>query len=209
VELLGFLILCIFAFRHPFSQATYAWVSLIGNGTISILELVVIYTLADLLIFSRFSSLSWLRFVFGGSLAVLVLIAGAIAGTLADISTRTATNIFHVIDFGAGLVKAGILFTLFFMSRTLQISWRNWLTGIALGFGVSACIQLAGAALRDYFGHASLIPVDIVEMVGFHACVTIWFVYVLLPEHTDPHGRGLGKAEIASWSEELERIVQH
>lgn len=207
-QLLWFVVVASVAFHHPFSKIAYSWVSLIGNGTVSILELGVIYILADRLVFSRFSSLPRLRVVFGGSLVTLLLAAGAISGTLSDVSARTATNLFHVIDFASGLVKAGMLFTLFLLTRTLQISWRNWLTGVALGLGVSACIDLAGASLRNYFGYRSLIPIDVVETIGFHVCVVIWLVYVFLPERAGPQGQGLEKIEIESWNQELEKIVR-
>lgn len=74
-------------------------------------------------------------------------------------------------------MKAGVLLTLFILTHTLRISWRNWVIGIALGLGVEACFDLAGSALRDYFGNSSLITVDVVETIGFHICVVIWLVY--------------------------------
>lgn len=76
-ELLGFFVVAVVAFHHPSSSVAYSRVTLVGNGVGSILELAVIYALGNDLIFSRFRSCRLLRNVFGGSLAVLVLIAGA------------------------------------------------------------------------------------------------------------------------------------
>ncbi len=197
------------AFLHPFSRVAYQWVIAVGNAMNIIFVLCVIYELTKLLIFSRFSFLPALRAIFGGVLLALIFVTAAIAGTLSDVGVLSARNLFHVIDFSSGLMQVGMLLTLFILSRTLQISWRNFATGIVLGFGVSASIQLVGAALRNYFGSRSLIAVDIVEMSGFHVCVVIWLVYVLLPERTGPSGKGLGKQELESWNRELERMVRN
>ncbi len=209
VELLGFLIVCWVAFHHPFSRITYAWVSLVANGIVAILELMIIYTLAENLVFSRFPSFSLVRFIFGGAVATLLLAAGAISGTLSNVSAMSATNIFHAIDFSTSLVKVGMLLLLFMLTRTLRISWRNWVAGIALGFGVSACINLAGAVLRNYFGNPSIVAVDILEGTGFHICVVIWLVYFLLPERSFPVvDECLEKTELELWNHELEGVAR-
>lgn len=194
--------------HRPFSRVAYSWVVLLGNGLTSVLVLGVVYKLADILIFSRFS-FPRLRTGFAGTLAALVLFAGLISGNLAKITVPVASNILHVIDFCAGLIQAGMLLLLLGLSRALHVSWRNFETGVALGFGVSACILLAGAALRDHFGHGSIIAVDILEMTTFHISVVIWLIYALLPEGARPPGTGLDRRDLESWSQELRKMAQN
>ncbi len=195
--------------HRPFSRVAYSWVVLLGNGLTSSLVLAVIYRLADILIFSRFFSFPRLRAIFAGALAALILFAGLLSGNLSRITVPMASNILHVIDFCAGLIQAGMLLLLLGLTRVLNISWRNFEAGVALGFGVSSCILLAGAALRDHFGHGSIIAIDVLEMATFHISVLIWLIYALLPEQRPSSGGGLEKRQIESWNQELERMVRN
>lgn len=166
----------------------------------------VLYELTVKLVLSfSFAKLS--RKLFAGSFAILVLSSAAISGGLSDHSIYRGLNIFEDINFSSAFIKVGLLLVLLVFSRALNISWRNWLVGIALGFGVDACFDLSSAALRAY-GRTALISVDIVQGIGFHICVLIWLVYLLLPERPSAaSGSKLHKEDIEAWNEQLEKIV--
>ena len=89
-----------------------------------------------------------LRRTFRATLAVLVLGAAIGAGAFSDISFGRVTNLFQAVDFSSNLIEAGMVLALFVFAPCSKISWRNWIAGIALGLGVSACINLVSAALR-------------------------------------------------------------
>jgi hypothetical protein len=140
----------------------------------------------------------------------MLLLLSAVAGAmLPGISVQHVANIFQALDFTSSLLQTGLLLALFLFSRVLHIAWRNQSTGVALGFGIAASLELATAALRTYFGTSGFIAVDIVQMAAFHLSVVVWLVYVFLPERVPTFsGGGLQKSEIEFWNQELQRMVR-
>ena len=79
---------------------------------------------------------------------------------------------------------------------------------MALGFGTSACIGLAAAAVRSGLGESAFVGVDVMQMAAFHVSVVIWIVYLFLPDRTPAFaGSGLAKSEIQFWEQELQRMT--
>jgi hypothetical protein len=208
VQLLDFLATVMCALHSPFPYRVYGWILALGDGLNAILAVWVLYELTVKLVLSLscFAKLS--RRLFAASLAVLLLSSAAISGGLSDHSIHRALNLFEDINFSSAFIEVGLLLVLLVFSRALNVSWRNWLVGIALGFGVDACFDLSSAAWRAVYGRPALISVDITQGIGFHICVLIWLVYLLLPERPSrSSGSKLGKEELEAWSEQLEKIV--
>jgi hypothetical protein len=209
-EFIQFLVLfAVSRILPPTSTEAYRWVLVPGAAISSCLQFGVIYELADELVLSRSS----LAGVLGPGLrwgAAMLLLLSAVAGAmLPRISVQHVANIFQALDFTSSLLQTGLLLGLFLFSRVLHISWRNQSTGVALGFGVAASLELATAALRTYFGKSGFIAVDMVQMAAFHVSVVVWLVYVFLPERMPTFSGGsLPKSEIEFWNQELQRMVR-
>ncbi|HEY7354507.1 MAG TPA: hypothetical protein VH596_17185 [Terriglobales bacterium] len=123
---------------------------------------------------------------------------------------RHIMNILERVDFVSNLILTGTLLNLLFLSHVLKVSWRGWITGIAVGFGIYAAIGLIAAALRAELGVEALVAVDITQMAGLNICVIIWVIYLFLPERPFPNsGTGLAKSELEIWSKELEKLVSN
>jgi hypothetical protein len=209
-ELILFIVLFGIFLHSPFSGAMYRWVLVIGDGIGSILELGVIYELANELLLSRSSLATVLRPALRGILAVLLLGAAIGSGTLSGISVQRVFNVFEAVDFSSNLIQAGMVLGLFVFARALHVSWRSWVAGIALGFGVSACIDLAGAALRAGFGKSAFIAVDVTDMAAFHVCVVIWLVALFIADRKPSFpDANLKLSDLELWDKELQKMVQH
>jgi len=207
-EMLQFLTLLALSLLSPFPRDIYNWTLVLETGISSCLMLAVIYELANTLLLTQSSRASLLRPLLRWTLVVLVLAAGVSSGALFSMSVRRITNIFDVLDFSSALILAGMLLVLFLFSRTLHVCWRSLSAGIALGFGVTSCINLSAAALRSGLGRSAFVAVDITQMAAFHVCVVVWLVYLYLPDRTPAYaGRGLGKSDIQFWEQELERMT--
>lgn len=208
-ELAQFLTLFAISRMSSFSMVGYRWVLVAGLAIGTSLELGVIYELANDLLLPRSSLVGVLRPLLRRCGAALLLLAAILSATLREVSVERVMNIFQVLDFSSSLLLAGLLVTLFLFSRALHVSWRSWSTGVALGFGVSACIDLASAALRAEFGGNGFIAVDVTQMAAFHVCVVIWVVYLFLPQLAPQFvGRGLEKSDLEFWDQELQRMVR-
>ncbi len=186
----------------------YLWFLTCGAAVNGFLQLGVLYELADNLILSRTTLEKVLRPALTWTLGLLILIAAIASGTLHDVSRKHLTNGFEILDFFSSLIIAGMLIFLFVFSRALHISWRNRVTGVALGFGIMACVNLSTAALRSGLGKSGFVAVDIAQMAAFHVSVVVWLIYLLLPERTPVFaGRGLSESDIQIWDQELQRIT--
>ncbi len=208
-ELVQFVALFAIYLHSPFSAFIYKWALVVGTGISSILELGVIYELANELLLSRSTLASILRPVLQVILALLVL--GAAMGSVAvsEISVPRVTNIFEMLDFSSNLIEAGMVLALFIFARALRVSWRSWIAGVALGLGVSASIDLVSAGLRAEWGNRAFIAADLTQMTGFHVCVIIWLVSVFLADRTPPFPDGKLKiSDLEIWDQELQRMVQ-
>lgn len=195
--------------HSPFAVVVYKWTLVIGEGVGSILELGVIYELADELLLSRSSLVSVLRPALQVILALLLLGAGIGSGAFSGISVQTVTNIFEMINFSSNLILAGMVLALFIFARALRVSWHSWIAGVALGFGVSASVALISAALRAEWGNRGFVAADLTLMAGFHVCVVIWLVSLFLSDRTPPFPDGkLKVSDLELWDQELQRMVQ-
>lgn len=186
----------------------YEWMLACGLALTSVLKLVVLFYLGRELLQSRKRLAASLRPLMKWTLALLVLVAVAVCASFATLSPQRAVGTSEVVDFSSNLIQAGLLLVLFIFSRTLYVSWRRWPTGVALGFGVSACISLASAALRATFGKSIFMAMDIAQMAAFHICVLIWLIYLFLPDRPLAYtGKGLSESDILFWDQELQRMT--
>jgi hypothetical protein len=209
IQLLGFLGTLICSLHRPFSYRVYGWILMLGDSLSGIVAVWVLYELVSKLIVPRPTLVKLGQRLFAVALVILVLSSAAISGRLSDHSIYRALNFFEDINFSSAFIKVGLLLVLLVFSRALNVSWSNWFVGIALGFGVDACFDLSTAAWRAAYGRAALISVDIVQGVGFHICVVIWLVYLLLPEGPSRStGPKLHKEDLEAWSDQLQNIVR-
>lgn len=208
-ELVQFIVLFAIYLHSPFRADIYKWTLVVGDGINSILELAVIYELANELLLSRSSCSRLLGRALQAILALLLLGAAVGSGALSGISVQRVVNIFEMINFSSNLIEAGMVLALFIFARAMRVSWHSWVAGIALGFGISACIDLVSAALRAQWGQRAFMAVDLSQMASFHICVVIWLVYLFLAHPTPAFPEGKLKiADLELWDQELQRMVQ-
>jgi hypothetical protein len=208
-ELIQFLALFTIFLHSPFEAAIYKWTLVVGAGVGSVLELGVIYELANELLSSRSSVRSVSRPALRVVLALLVLGAAVGSGAFSGISVQRATNVFEMIDFSSNLIEAGMVLALFIFARALRVSWHSWVAGVVLGFGMSASISLISAALRAGWGDRAFIAADLTQMAAFHLCVVIWLVYLFVADRTSPFpDEKLKLSDLELWDRELQRMVQ-
>ena len=209
-DLLRFVFSAIFTFHSPPLLTAYRWgVLAIGNAVDALLILGVIYELATKVSFSRSSIISSLRWVFSGIITVLVFTAAVASATFPNVGLEKALRFSDTLDFCSGLIRVGVLLALLFLARALRIAWRGWPAGITLGLGVAASVDLAGAALRGALGRKALIPMDVMQMAGFHICVLIWLAYLFWPRSESIVTAETPKTvQLDAWNQEIERMIR-
>jgi hypothetical protein len=192
----------------PSSVGIYRWAFVVGFGIANLLELGVLFELSSELLLSRMSLAGTLRPLLNWILAALLLLAAAASAGFSAIGLQSATRVFETVDFISDFAQVGLLLSLFIFSRIFHISWRSWPTGIALGFGIWACINLAAAALRSGLGVSAFIAVDITQMAAFHVSVVVWLIYLFLPDETPASSPNtFSESEIQFWDQQLQRMT--
>ena len=94
-------------------------------------------------------------------------------------------------------------------AEALRLSWRSFMMGIALGFGVSASVGVTTSALRPHVGQSGSIIIDLIQMAAYQVCVLVWLGYLVMPERVPQITiKALQKKDIELWNQELQKMVQ-
>lgn len=196
----------LFISRSPKIFAAYHVLQDITQLVAVVLEIVILYQIADELILSRSRS----RFVLGKflrwTMAVSIVGAAVVTASMPRHKLEMLAVIFQTLALSSSISCLSLMTVLLLFTRMLRVSWRSLPAGIVLGFAISACSELAGSALYSVLGRAGYVTIDLVRMGGFHAEALLWLIYVLLPEKPKP-SNVLKPDEMSQWNEDLQKIV--
>jgi hypothetical protein len=113
-----------------------------------------------------------------------------------------------VLERGVRIVQSGLLLVLFLFASYLGMSWRSYVFGIALGFGIYASAELALVAIRTHIGADADQLYRWVKMIAFDFTTVLWTVYMLLPQAKHQTVTSLPKSEAAVWEQALMEYLQ-
>jgi hypothetical protein len=162
-------------------------------------------------VFGLYSSVAKLgRSLIGGVGVLLVLVATMAAAYSSRDNIHWIISGAHVLEQTIYLIECGLILFLFVFAAYFNLRWSRSAFGIALGLGVSACVHLATWALaaNGDFSAQNRILLDFAHMITFHACVLIWFYYLLVPgkSPTAPAAQ-TPEHNLDLWNQELERLI--
>ncbi|MGZ4814946.1 MAG: hypothetical protein ACXVZV_06040 [Terriglobales bacterium] len=106
------------------------------------------------------------------------------------------------------VVQLGLILVLFAITKYLHLRWRNYLFGIALGFGFYALITLVVLVVRMTYGKPVMVMADLVWGTAYCAAVLIWTMYVLQPEVAKVPIVSLPSHELEKWDEALKTLLK-
>ena len=185
-----------------------SWFSLLFEAFLKFL--VIGEILSKLL--TPYSSISRMgRTLISGCGAVLVLLAGVVAGFAhGDNPTRLISG-YHLLEQTVFVIELGLIVFLFLFAAYFHLSWDRLSVGILLGLGISSCEHLATWAIvanASPSEHTRTL-FDFLGMATYHLCVLIWFYYVLVPQKVVTKSMvPLPENNLAVWNRELERLLQ-
>jgi hypothetical protein len=149
------------------------------------------------------------RYLFCGSIGILLLIATVVGISAPATSTDPLFNATYAMDRAVSVLQCGLLISLFAFSRYFSLSWRSHAFGIALGFGIFASVELATSSVWLRLGAFGNRAVNLVTMATYHLCVLIWMFYLLRPEQPTSYiSSPPPKHDLDVWNNELQRLVQ-
>jgi hypothetical protein len=149
------------------------------------------------------------RYLFCGSIVVLLLIATIVAVSAPATNTNFLFNLTYALDRAVSVLQCGLLISLFAFSRYFALSWRSHAFGIALGLGIFASVELATSSVWLHLGDFGDRAVNLFTMATYHLCVLIWMFYLLRPEEpTSYFSNPPPSHDLDVWNNELQRLVQ-
>ena len=184
------------------------WGGLIVEGILKFALIGEIFTYA----LSSYSSVAKLsRFMIRG-VGVALILTAALAAAYAPASSRFGIiSGAHILEQTIYLIETGLLAFIFLFSAYFRLTLARPVLGISLGLGISACVHLATWALLANGGlpESKKVLLDFVNMGTYHACVLIWFYYLLFPQKIVAKlAVPLPENNLALWNRELERLLQ-
>jgi hypothetical protein len=146
--------------------------------------------------------------------AVAVVLVFAAVGAAAYAQARNTLPLIlsvHLLEQTIFLVESGLLLFLFVFAAYFHLRWPGKSFGIALGLAISASVHLGTWAVLantdPFFPGRTLL--DFLNMATYHACVIVWFYYLLYAEDRYPQpALSLPEHNLGALNQELERLLQ-
>jgi len=150
------------------------------------------------------------KYLIRGAGALLVTIATVVAAYAPIDNTYWLIPACHILQEALNVVSCGLISLLLLSAAYFRLTWKHGAFGIALGMGISASVHLATWAVMANGGLADKRHLlDMTNMATNHACVLIWFYYLLVPQRVSTKSAvPLPEHNLELWNRELERLLQ-
>jgi hypothetical protein len=150
------------------------------------------------------------KYLIRGAGALLVLVATVVAARAPIDNTFWLIPASHILHEAVNVVSCGLMVLLFLSAAYFRLTWKRGVLGIALGLGISASVRLATWAVMANGGLVDKrYLLDMANMATYHACVLIWFYYLLVPQKVATKSAvPLPEHNLELWNRELERLLQ-
>ena len=201
-----FSVACLYIIMHKFRhEYMYAW--WINNGIDIVLDMAILIEIFNR-IFAPYQGIRGIaRMIFIGAATVFAATsATSFFFSHAEYSVPILTFLM-VADRGVRILQLGLILTLFAITRYLHLRWKNYLFGIALGFGFYAVTALAVLVVRMTYGQPVMTVTNLLEGTGYCVAVLIWATYVLQPEAATVPIVSLPSHELEQWDATLKKIL--
>lgn len=115
----------------------------------------------------------------------------------------------HIVDRAIDMIQCGLLVFLALLASFLRLSWRTYIMGIVLGFGVFSSVELLILTLQAQYGvDFGLKAVPLVRSVTYLWCLGIWIAAVLSPQHPKNRRPPPRMQDLNHWNDALERLIR-
>jgi hypothetical protein len=121
------------------------------------------------------------KLLFRWALAILVVLAFVAAMSAPSESTPGLIAAVVSLERSVRIVQCGLLLLLFIFASALSISWRNYVFGIALGFGIYAAIELILVSTRLQAGSVLDHVFVFLKPAAYVIAILVWSFYLALP----------------------------
>jgi len=185
----------------------------IGEAASAVLRFAVIYEIFQHLV-SRYPALcDSATAYFRSATVVLLLFVVSLAWLAPAAGKDRLMSTFFLLQRTVDALLCGLLLFLLAFSRVFSLTWRNFVVGIALGFGVFASVELATSTLRSQIEPiARNKTTDVIALIsqgGYLCSVVVWMAYVFMrDERPSKDVKPPPLQDLEGWNRELERLLR-
>jgi hypothetical protein len=142
---------------------------------------------------------------------LLVLVGALMAISASGMSSKQLISAIVDVERAVRLMQVGLLLFVFVCSSYLGLTWKNFASGIALGFGIFAATDLVMFSLRSQLGQSWNASVNWITPLAYNLSVLTWFVYALMPERARQrvHNEVVYRPVFDRWNQAAMILVNH
>lgn len=149
------------------------------------------------------------RLIFGWAGALLLAAGIVIAVAGPQGGPIWARHHWVVAERSIDVVQCGMLALLFLFASYFALTWRNYVFGIALGFGIIATIELLASALAAQSSPLlSGVLLNSLPRIAYDVGAIIWVAYLATPEPSRQEIKALPQHDLEKWNRELLELLQ-
>lgn len=202
-----FSVACLYIVMHKLSPLSYFYATWVNEGIDVVLDMAILVEIFNR-IFAPYAGIRGMgRILF---LSAAALLAAASSAFLffhhVEYSVPVLTFVL-VAERSVRILQLGLILALFAITRYLHLRWKNYLFGIALGFGFYAVTVLAVLVVRMTYGQTAMAWGSLLEGTGYCVAVLIWTTYVLQPDAVTVPIVSLPSHQLEQWDAALKSIL--
>jgi hypothetical protein len=208
VDIISSAVTLVFVFQD--NQHAGWYVLWTGDLICLVMEFVIIYNIFVKALATYSGIRQFARIVMFSAATILVAVSGFVAFCFHDVAYSDALlTVLLVLERSVRLVQLGLILTFFAVSKYLHLRWRNFIFGVALGFGFDALTFLTGNVIRDYYGKLVTGTVGALQGTWYCMAAAIWLFYALQPDVANIPIVTLPSHELEKWDLALSRLLSH
>jgi len=116
--------------------------------------------------------------IFRWACGLLILLSIVNAFSTHQASADRVVSAVLAFDRSERVMQCGLCILLLILCRFLRNCWRQHVFGIALGFGIFACIEMVLVSVVMYFGDGPAAIVSLIKSSAYNAVTVLWIVYL-------------------------------
>ncbi len=192
---------------HRMTQANYFWVYWVGQAISAMLGFAVIYEIYDR-VFGRYDAIRRLgSLLFRWGAVALLIVAVVMAASNQGSETNRVVEAVISLERSVRVIQCGLLLLLFALSSFFGLSWRHYVFGMALGFGIFVSVEMAAITLRGYFGTTAREAWALANSAAYCCAILIWVGYFLAPQPAVKTVAKVPKYELEAWNRTLLELL--
>lgn len=141
--------------------------------------------------------------IFRWACGLLVLLAIVTALSTQQENSDRVVSVVLAFDRSVRLMQCGLICLLLILCRFLRNCWRQWVFGIALGFGIFASIELILVSFAMHYGNNFGEIVSLLKSLAYNSVTLVWIFYLRQRRESIPEMQLATQlsAPIAAWAE--------